>query len=376
MNTQPRKRCRDLGIFIGSLPPGEKNSITDIRGVRVGHTTLYYEDERGVARTGVTAIWPGDGDLVREPVPIGSFVLAGFGEITGRTAADDWGIASTPIVLTATMSVGIVYHAVQRYLCQRNPELGRLELVIPLVGECDDSFLNDSRAFHITAEHVYAALDNASDAPVEEGCVGAGTGMQCFDFKGGIGSASRITDPAAGSFTVGVLVQTNFGKRARLTINGAPVGSHIPDLLPEGRFPDYWGEDGDGGSCIVVTATDAPLTTHQLAKLARRSALGLARMGSIGANSSGELMLAFSTANRIRTGGTLANKIETLNDRRIDAIYQAAIEATEEAVVNALFMAQTTVGRDGNTLHALPIDRTLEILRRYGHPHATTREGA
>lgn len=366
MSIDPRKRCRELGIVIGSLPPGAKNSITDVSGVRVGHTTLAYEDARGVARTGVTAIWPGDGDLVRAPVPVGSFVLAGFGEITGRTAADDWGIASTPIVLTATMSVGIVYHAVQRYLCQRDPELGRLELVIPLVAECDDSFLNDSRAFHITEEHVYAALDNATDAPVQEGCVGAGTGMQCFDFKGGIGSASRISAPSSGGYTVGVLVQTNFGKRTLLSIAGVPVGRHIPDLLPEGRFPDYWGEDGEGGSCIVVTATDAPLTSHQLAKLARRSALGLARMGSVGANSSGELMLAFSTANRIRAGGSLFNKIDTLNDRRIDSIYQAAIEATEEAVVNALFMAHTTVGRDGNTLHALPIDRTLEILHQYG----------
>lgn len=363
---QERKRCRQLGVTIGSLQPGPKNSITDVQGVRVGHSTVSFDDERGIARTGVTAIWPGDGDLVREPVPLGSFVLAGFGEITGRTAGDDWGIASTPIVLTATMSVGIVYHAVQRYLCRRDPELGRLELVIPIVGECDDGFLNDSRAFHITEEHVYAALDSATGDPVEEGCVGAGTGMQCFDFKGGIGSSSRKLDSASGGFTVGVLVETNFGARPLLTISGVPVGQHITDLMPRGRLPDYWGESGEGGSCIVVAATDAPLTNHQLAKLARRSALGLARLGSIGANSSGELMLAFTTANRLRAGGTLSNTIETLNDRRIDAVYQAVIEATEEAVVNALFMAHTTVGRDGNLLHALPIERTLELMQRYG----------
>lgn len=359
-----RKRCRELGVVVGSMHPGPKNSITDVKGVRVGHSTLSFNDERGVAQTGVTAIWPGDGDLVREPVPAGSFVLNGFGEITGRTAADEWGIASTPIVLTATMSVGIVYHAVQRYLCRQDPELGTLELVIPLIGECDDSFLNDSRAFHIKEEHVFAALDDATDDPVEEGCVGAGTGMQCFEFKGGIGSASRELDKAGGGFMVGVLAQTNLGARPLLTIDGVPVGRALTDLMPEGRMPDYWGEGGNGGSCIVITATDAPLSNHQVAKLAKRAGLGLARVGSIGANCSGELTFAFTTANRVRATGTLSHPIEVMNDRRTDAIYQAVMEATEEAVVNALFMARTTVGRDGNTLHALPIDRTLELLRQ------------
>lgn len=364
--SENKKRCRELGVVLGAMRPGPKNSITDVGGVRVGHTTLSFNDGRGVAQTGVTAIWPGEGDLVREPVPAGSFVLNGFGEITGRTAADEWGIASTPIVLTATMSVGIVYHAVQRYLCQQEPELGRLELVIPLVGECDDSFLNDSRAFHIKEEDVFAALDNASAAPVEEGCVGAGTGMQCFEYKGGIGSASRHLAETEGSFMVGVLVQTNLGTRPLLTIDGVAVGRELTDLMPEGRLPDYWGEAGNGGSCIVIVATDAPLSHHQVAKLAKRSALGLARLGSVGANSSGELMFAFTTANRVRAAGALSHPIQAMNDRRIDTVYQAVIEATEEAVVNALFMAQTTVGRDGNTLHALPIDRTLEILRRHG----------
>lgn len=364
--SETKKRCRDYGLIFGSMTPGTKNSITDVPGVRVGHTTLSYNDERGIAQTGITAIWPGDGDLVREPVPAGSFVLNGFGEITGRTAADEWGIASTPIVLTATMSVGIVYHAVQRYLCRQDPELGRLELVIPLVGECDDSFLNDSRAFHITEEHVYQALDAATVAPVEEGCVGAGTGMQCFEFKGGIGSSSRQLATADDSFVVGVLVQTNLGARPLLTIGGVPVGQHLPDLRPRGQKADYWGEGGEGGSCIVIVATNAPLSNHQVAKLAKRSALGLARMGSVGANSSGELMFAFTTANRVRASGTLSHTIEVINDRRIDAIYQAVIEATEEAVTNALFMAQTTIGRDGNMLHALPIDRTLAILHQYG----------
>lgn len=363
---QERKRCRELGVVIGSMSPGPKNSITDVNGVRVGHTTLNFDDEASSARTGVTAIWPGEGDLVREPVPAGSFVLSGFGEITGRTAADEWGVASTPIVLTATMSVGISYHAVQRYLCRQDPELGRLELVVPLIGECDDSFLNDSRAFHVKEEHVFAALDNATDAPVEEGCVGAGTGMQCFEFKGGIGSASRNLDEADGGFMVGVLAQTNLGARPLLTIDGVPVGRALTDQMPEGQLPDYWGEGGNGGSCIVIVATDAPLSHHQVAKLAKRSALGLARIGSIGANASGELMFAFTTANRGRAAGRLSHPIEVMNDRRIDTVYQAVIEATEEAVVNALFIAQTTVGRDGNTLHALPIERTLALLRQAG----------
>lgn len=363
---EPGKRCRDLGISIGRMRPGEKNALTDVGGVRVGHRTLSFDDERGVARTGVTAIWPAAGDLVRRPVPAGSFVLNGFGEITGRTAADEWGIASTPIVLTSTMSVGIAYHAVQRYLCRGDPELGRLELVIPLVGECDDGFLNDSRAFHLTEDDVFAALDAAHDGPVEEGCVGAGTGMQCFEFKGGIGSASRRLEASEGGFTVGVLVQTNLGARPLLTIDGVAVGRELTDLKPEGRFPDYWGEEGNGGSCIVIVGTDAPLTSHQAAKLAKRAALGLACIGSIGANCSGELMFAFTTANRAPGGADPTHTVEVVNDRRIDALYEGVVESTAEAVVNSLFAAETTTGRDGNTLHALPIERTLEILRRSG----------
>lgn len=363
---EQRQRCRDLGIRIGDMSPGAHNALTDVPGVRVGHKTLGFDDERGLARTGVTAIWPAADDLVRRPVPAGSFVLNGFGEITGQAAADEWGIASTPIVLTATMSVGIVYHAVQRYLCAKDPELGRLELVIPLVAECDDSFLNDSRAFHVTENDVFEALDAAHDGPVEEGCVGAGTGMQCFEFKGGIGSASRRLEQSDGGYTVGVLAQTNLGARPLLTVDGVVVGRELTDLMPEGRMPDYWGAEGNGGSCIVVVGTDAPLTSHQVAKLAKRAALGLARIGSIAANSSGELMFAFTTANRLQADGQLVHAIETMNDRRIDAVYQAVVEATEESVINALFMAETTVGRDGNTLHALPVERTLDILRRHG----------
>jgi D-aminopeptidase len=362
MTAPAGRRPRELGIRIGTLPPGPSNSLTDVPGVRVGHVTVSWEDERGCARTGVTAIWPAPGDLVREPVPGGSYVLNGFGEITGRTAVDEWGTLSTPILLTATMSVGIVYHAALQYLCRHDGELGRAELVIPVVGECDDSFLNDSRGFHVEPAHVFEALDGAQERPVEEGCVGAGAGMQCFEFKGGIGSSSR----RVGGHVVGVLVLTNLGARDLLTIDGVPVGRELRGGMPEGQMPDYWGIDGNGGSCIVVVGTDAPLDSRRARKLAKRSALGLARVGSVAANSSGELMFAFTTANRFRVGDASPRTLRVVNDRAIDALYQATIEATEEAVVNALFAAHTTRGRDGHTLHQLPIERTLEVLRRHG----------
>jgi D-aminopeptidase len=366
MEHRDRLRSRDFGIEIGVLPAGPANALTDVPGVKVGHCTVAHEDGGSVARTGVTAIWPASGDLVRKPVTAGSFVLSGFGEITGRTAIDEWGTLSSPILLTATMSVGIVYHSALQYMCARDPEQGRLELVIPVVGECDDGFLNDSRAFHVKPEHVFEALDVAADGPIAEGCVGAGTGMQCFDFKGGIGTASRVVEGSATGYVVGVLVQTNLGARDLLTIDGVSVGRSITDLMPHGPLPDYWGPKGNGGSCIVITATDAPLTNHQVAKLAKRSSLGLARVGSLGANSSGELMLAFTSGNRIDVGAFEPLALRAMNDRAIDLLYQAAIEATEEAVVNAMFAAETTVGRDGNTLYALPVDRTLELLKRGG----------
>jgi D-aminopeptidase len=366
MGEERRMRCREAGLVIGSLPAGPTNSLTDVPDVRVGHCTVSFADERGIARTGVTAIWPASGDLVRWPVPAGSFVLAGFGEMTGRAVVEEWGVASTPILLTATMHVGVVYQAVLQYLCARDPDLGRSELTIPIVAECDDSFLNDARAFHLQPEHVFAALDGAHSGPVEEGCIGAGTGMQCFEFKGGIGSASRLVAIGDRQYTLGVLVETNLGTRGLLTIDGVPVGRSLIDLMPEGRLPDYWGQRSNGGSCIVVVGTDAPLSSAQLAKLAKRAALGLGRVGSIGANSSGELLLAFSNANRVSVATGRPYTVEAVHERSLDVLYQAAVEATEEAVINALFMATTTVGRDGNTLHALPLDRTLELMRQHG----------
>ncbi|MDI3341245.1 MAG: P1 family peptidase [Sphaerobacter sp.] len=361
-----RVRVRDLGIVIGIYPPGPHNAITDVAGVAVGHTTVHWggvdlPPGQGPARTGVTAIWPHRDDLVRHPVAIGCFALSGTGEMTARSEIEELGRLNTPLVLTNTMGVGIAYDAVCRYLVERDPGVGAEEgPVIPLVAECDDSFLNDARGFHVTREHVYAALDGATTGPVAEGCVGAGTGMHCFQFKGGVGSSSRVLPAAAGGWTVGALVLTNFGRRHRLTVAGVPVGRYLP-YSPEGNgLPPR-----DQGSGIVVVATDAPLDGRQLARLAKRAALGLGRTGSTGANGSGELLVAFSTTYRPgREPGVAAR--EVVESSAIDPLFEAAVDATEEAVLNALCTATTTVGRDGHVLHAIPLDRLRQILAAHG----------
>jgi D-aminopeptidase len=267
---------------------------------------------------------------------------------------------NTPIALTGTGSLGIVMHSVARYLARAYPDFARNEIAIPVVAECDDGFLHDHLTFALTEEDVWAALDAASTDPVEEGCVGAGTGMALFGFKGGIGSASRVVAIEAGTYTVAVLVETNFGRRPQLTVAGVPVGRAIPDLLPEIPTAD--------GSCIVVVATDAPLHAHTLRRLAKRAGLGLARTGSTAGDGSGEIILAFSTAQRIPyrvPGGRLS--VEVLSEGSYDntglnTIFSAVVEATEEAVINALLAATTTRGRDGHLLHALPHDRLKPLL--------------
>ena len=360
-----RARARDLGVEIGVLPTGPRNAITDVAGVRVGHRTIVRDpnpDGRGAIRTGVTAVFPHEGLPWLERVYAGSHILNGFGELIGINQLDEWGLLHSPVVMTSSLAIGKAYDATIRWRAARHATTTHAGGDMPFVTECDDSFLNDVTTFPLSDEDVFAALDAATDGDVEEGCVGSGTGMQCMDFKGGIGTASRVVD---GGFTVGVLVMTNFGERHNLLIDGVPVGREITDLQPE--------EHGEG-SCIVITATDAPMLPHQLRRIAHRSGLGLARCGSVGHNGSGELMLAFSTANRIPLetddgvlevravldGGTWQGP-SPLND-----LFLATVEATEEAVVNAMFMAETTVGHDGNTLHALPLDRTLEILERHG----------
>lgn len=360
-----RGRARDLGVVIGTIPTGARNAITDVAGVRVGHATVIRDpnpDGRGAVRTGVTAVFPHEGLPWLERVYAGTHILNGFGELIGINQINEWGLLHSPIVMTSSLAIGKAYDATIRWRTERHATTTHEGGDMPVVTECDDSFLNDVTTFPLSEDDVFAALDAVSDGDVVEGCVGSGTGMQCMDFKGGIGTASRLV---VGGFTVGVLVMTNFGERKNLLIDGVPVGREIEDLQPEEQRE---------GSCIVITATDAPMLPHQLRRMALRSGLGLARCGSTGHNGSGELMIAFSTANRIpleATGGVLDLRAvldggtwqgpSPMND-----LFAATIEATEEAVVNALFTATTTVGHDGNTLHALPLDRTLEILARHG----------
>ncbi|MGH2591660.1 MAG: P1 family peptidase [Actinomycetota bacterium] len=362
-----RGRPRELGVLIGTYPTGPRNAITDVAGVRVGHATIVRDpnpDGRGAVRTGVTAIFPHEGLPWRERVYAGTHVLNGYGELIGINQIAEWGLLHSPIVLTSSLAIGRAYDATVRWRTERHAVTTNEGGDMPVVTECDDSFLNDVTSFPLSERDVFDALDSAADGDVAVGCVGAGTGMQCMDFKGGIGTASRVVP---GGFTVGVLVLTNFGERELLRIDGVPVGREITDLMPE--------EHGEG-SCIVVVATDAPMLPHQCRRLAVRGALGLARCGSTAHDGSGELMIAFSTANRIplQTGDGLVDVKAVLDGAGSDSpaptndLFAATVEAVEEAVVDALFTATTTVGRDGNVLHALPIDRTLEILAKYGRP--------
>ncbi len=364
------RRARDLGVVIGRHAPGERNAITDVHGVRVGHTTVIRQDTPGVlgskaVRTGVTAIWPHGGQPWRDRVYVGTFILNGYGEIIGINQLNEWGVLHSPVVLTSSLSIGLAYDATARWIAAHDPAQGTDDVFMPVITECDDSFLNDVRSFPLSERDVVRALEGATGGDVEEGCVGAATGLQCFDFKGGIGTASRVLPADSGGFTVGVLVSTNFGARSDLMIAGVPIGREITDLMPE---------EHSEGSCVVVLATDAPLLPHQLRRLALRAGMALARAGSIGANGSGELMLAFSTAQTIpREAPGSELRARALLDGAywhhpspFDPLFTAAIEAVEEAVANALFAATTTRGRDGNVLHALPVDRALEVLDRYG----------
>lgn len=351
---------------MGALPTGPSNAITDVAGVRVGHQTVWRGEpgEQGpIIRSGVTAIWPHDGDLFRERIYAGISVFNGYGEMTSNIVIDEWGLIGSPIVLTDTTHIGLGYDAVVRYMVERDPEVGDVDVVIPVVAETDDGFLSDNRAFGLTREDIWAALDNASAGPVAEGVVGAATGTQQFDFKGGIGTASRVVELQGSPYTIGVLLQTNYGSRHQLQIAGAPIGRLIDDLMPVRHHE---------GSCIAVVATDAPLHPRQLRRLARRVDVGLARTGSVGNDGSGEIFLAFSTANRIpRSTPKAPHSIDVIVEGQFwtqgspfDRLFEAIAEATEEAALNALFQADTVTGRDGNVLHGLPIDRVLGYLRR------------
>jgi D-aminopeptidase len=363
------KRCRlrDLGITIGRYPTGPCNAITDVRGVRVGHTTLISGEGplvlgKGPVRTGVTAVVPAD-SIVEERLIGGAFVLNGAGEVSGVTQLQEWGVLETPILLTNTLAVGKVADATVKWLTRRYPQIGReYDVIIPVVGECDDSFLNDAAGRHIRSAHVYQALETAASGPVAEGAVGAGTGMMTCDFKAGIGTASRRLPPAEGGYTVGVLVQSNFGHVEDLRVNGAPIG---PLLLPEYRHLAH--RRVNHGSIIAVVATDTPLLPSQVARVCKRAALGIGRVGSIAAHGSGEIIVGFSTANKVprnRPGNALTHQLEALLDRATSPVYEAVIEATEEAILNSLCMADALVGRDGHYAPALPLSRLKELMAR------------
>ncbi len=358
-----RMRARDAGIRLGRLPTGAKNAITDVAGVRVGHPTLSRNpDEQGRGqRTGVTAVWPHAGVPWGEPVYAGTAVLNGWGELIGITAINEWGILESPIVLTSSLYIGAAYEATVRWIARRYPDVA--DVTMPVVTECSDDYLNDTIAFPLPADAVDHALESASEGLPPEGCVGAGTGMTCFDFKGGIGTSSRVVNLDGQSYTVGALTLTNFGWRDELRIDGVPIGREIGDLMPAD-------EAGEEGSCICVVATDAPMLPHHLRRLATRAGLGLARCGSVAGNTSGEIFLAFSTAQTIshQQPRSVIN-VRALADgaRRIDSfnpVFRGAVEAVEEAVVNSLFMATTTVGRKGRVVHAIPIDRVLRLVTR------------
>ncbi len=362
---QKKPRARDLGIpFEGT--PGPANAITDVRGVEVGYATIISGNGKlvvgkGPVRTGVTAIFP-QGKEFRERVFAAWFTLNGNGEMTGTTWVEESGCLGSPIMITNTHSVGVVRDAVIEWNAKRGTGEGYSgDFSLPVVAETWDGFLNDINGFHVTKEHVFQALESAASGAVAEGNVGGGTGMVAHGFKGGTGTASRRLDEKAGGFTVGVLVQANYGSRELLRIAGVPVGKEIKDPMPER------GKALDGsGSIIVVVATDAPLLPHQLKRIVTRVALGVGVMGGRGENSSGDIFIAFSTANP-EAGKTseLAN-LKMLPNERIGPLFRATVDATEEAIVNAMVAAETMTGVNGNTVYALPHGRLKEILKKYG----------
>ncbi len=356
-------RVRDFGITPGLLPAGPLNAITDVSGVRVGHATVYRDVDGVPWRTGVTAIWPHGGNPARERVYAATFPLNGFGEMTARSVVDEWGVLDSPILLTGTNHVGIVYHWAVQYLQEHNRDDPGYLGAIPMVAECDDGYLDGSLGRAIGREEVYAALDGAASGAVAEGCIGAGTGMALFGFKGGIGTSSRLVAFGDRQYRVGALALTNYGHRPELRIDGIPVGRVITDLLP--------GTVGEG-SCIVVLATDAPLNPRQCQRLAKRAALGLARTGSTAGDMSGEIFMAFATGNLIPRHSAAEITVRALVEGApgygpspLGALFSAAVEATEEAVYNALVAAETVVGGDGHVLHAIPHERLRTIVQRF-----------
>lgn len=364
----PRSTARELGIRVGFYEPGLNNAITDVKGVKVGHVTKIEHDVeipglpgKSEVRTGVTAIQPGGGDVFNRHIVSSGFVLNGIGEVSGLTQAIEWGWIETPILLTNTASVGTIQRGVVQYMLEKHPELQETpQVVIPVVGETDDSFLNDVRIPSIVGKDAARAIKSAKSGPVAQGSVGAGTGMTTLDFAGGIGTSSRVIPETEGGYTVGVLVLSNFGKMRNITIDGTTVGRSLDKMFPmeTRRGISY-------GSVIVVVATDAPLLSNQLHRISKRAALGLGRAGSHARSTSGEIILAFSTANRVLREEKKQQRhltMKFLSDQRINPIYEAVIEAVDEAVLNAMFCSPGMDGHNGHHCPGIPQDEVLELI--------------
>jgi D-aminopeptidase len=378
---EARPRARDLGIRIGRLAPGRWNAITDVPGVRVGHATIVRGEGplivgRGPVRTGVTVIVPHDGNVFLEPVFAGWHSLNGNGELTGTAWLDEVGLLSGPVAITNTNSVGVVHDAIIDFAVRSHPP-GTSFWSLPVVGETWDGALNDINGFHVTGEHLAEALASAVPGPVVEGSVGGGTGMICHEFKGGIGTASRVLPVDDGGWTVGVLVQANYGVREDLRVDGVPVGAAIPVSDVPSPFrdrPHATPGAAGAGSIIIVVATDAPLLPHQCRRLAQRAGLGLARAGGYGRNSSGDMFVAFATGNRglpdmsdVDRGGASTLAVRMVADDRVNGLFQGAVDAAEEAIVNALLAAGTMSGANGTTAHGLEAERVTRIMEAHGH---------
>lgn len=353
-----RPRARELGIQIGIFRPGKWNAITDVAGVKVGHVTLIKDDD---IRTGVTAILPHDGNIFQQKVPAAIYVGNGFGKLVGYTQVEELGSIETPILLTNTLNVPKVADALIEYMIQIKGN-ENIRSINPVVGETNDGWLNDIQGRHVSKNDVFQAIINAKSGPVEEGSVGAGTGTMCLGFKGGIGTSSRILPKSYGGYTFGVLVQTNFG--GILEINGAPVGRELGKYYLANKIDYTEGE----GSCMIIVATDAPLSPRNLKRLAKRAYLGLTKTGFFSANGSGDYIIAFSTypLNFISSKANKPKrKVDLLNNNQLNPLFLAIIEATQEAVYNSLLRATTITGRDGHVGEAIPIDKVVEICKKY-----------
>jgi D-aminopeptidase len=370
MSQEKRTRLRELGVSIGRLPTGPNNAITDVAGIKVGHSTIIRGEGdlvvgTGPVRTGVTVVWPhSEGSIASDPVYAGYHQLNGNGEMTGIAWINESGLLTSAIAITNTGSVGVVRDALiaydrDRFTYEREPDFH-----LPVVGETYDGWLSDINGFHVKPEHLYEAADSATSGQIAEGCVGGGTGMNCHEFKGGIGTSSRTIAEASGGWTVGVLVQANYGERFNLRVDGVPVGREIGyDSVPGLRR-----QKPVDGSIIVILATDAPLLPDQCRRIAQRATIGLARVGGNGNNGSGDLFLAYSTANRGMFAGKTHDPVavRTLQPDAMTPLFEAAADATEEAILNALCMATTTIGVNGHTSHALPLDALQDVMRKYG----------